>query len=164
MVGVGALAVVMSGSGADPSDDAPQLEMDGLDELFTLSGRRSRDEHIDVMVEYSRTTSGSFDFDESWVRQRVAQSFDRAYRPDGMYRQLIAGFDSAGLWHAQRSIAVPTLVIHGTEDPVFAIEHGEATAAQIPGADMWRVNGMGHAMAPELWTEMVERIGTIASH
>jgi pimeloyl-ACP methyl ester carboxylesterase len=115
------------------------------------------------MVEYSRTSWGSFGFDESWVRRRVAQSFDRAYRPHGMYRQLIAGFDSAGLWPAQRSIAVPTLVIHGTDDPVFPIEHGEAIAAQIPGADMWRVDGMGRAMAAELWTEMVERIGTIAS-
>jgi pimeloyl-ACP methyl ester carboxylesterase len=156
--------VVMSGSGADRSDDAPQLEMEGLDELLTLSGRRNRDEHIDVMVEQWRRDWGSFEFNEPWIHDLVARSFDRAYRPDGMYRQLIAGFGSAGLWQAQGSIAAPTLVIHGTEDRVFPIEHGEATSAQIPDADMWRVNGMGHSMAPELWTEMVERIGTVAGH
>ena len=160
---VRSLAIVMSGSGADPSDDAPQLEMEGFDELFKIAGRRSRDEHIAFMVEQWRRDWGSFEFNEPWVREHVAQSFDRTYRPDGVYRQLIAGFGSAGLWHAQRSIAAPTLVIHGTEDQVFPVEHGEATAAQIPGAAMWRVSGMGHAMAPELWAEMVERIGKVAS-
>jgi pimeloyl-ACP methyl ester carboxylesterase len=42
------------------------------------------------------------------------------------------------------SISCPTLVIHGTADPMFPIGHGEALAEEIAGARLLRLKGAGH--------------------
>jgi pimeloyl-ACP methyl ester carboxylesterase len=43
-------------------------------------------------------------------------------------------------------ITAPTLVIHGTSDPILPYPHGEATANAIPGAKLLAVEGMGHEL------------------
>jgi pimeloyl-ACP methyl ester carboxylesterase len=156
---VRSLTVVMSGAGADFDDDGPQLDAAVLDALVAIADHRDREEQIAYTVELWREDWGTkYPFDETWVTAQVAASFDRSYRPDGIYRQLIAAFGSPGLWAAQRSISCPTLVMHGTEDAIFPTAHGEAIAANIPGATLWLVEGMGHAMPSELWGEMVDRV------
>jgi pimeloyl-ACP methyl ester carboxylesterase len=55
-------------------------------------------------------------------------------------------------------IGCPTLVIQGSADPVFGVEHGEAIAAAIPGAELWVVDGLGHATPPDLWEALTERV------
>ncbi|MFF5968652.1 alpha/beta fold hydrolase [Streptomyces collinus] len=49
-----------------------------------------------------------------------------------------------------RSAAVPTLVLHGTEDPMFPPVHAEATAAAVPGARLVMIEGMGHTLPRSL--------------
>jgi pimeloyl-ACP methyl ester carboxylesterase len=50
-------------------------------------------------------------------------------------------------------------VLHGTEDPLFPIAHGEALATEIPGARLLRLEGMGHQAPPRpLWDEVVAAI------
>jgi pimeloyl-ACP methyl ester carboxylesterase len=46
------------------------------------------------------------------------------------------------------SITAPTLVIHGTADPMFPVEHGVALAREIPGARLLRLDGAGHGIDP----------------
>ena len=101
---VKSLTVVMSGAGADIGDDGPQLDAGGgLDELISLSERRAPAEQIVFTVELWRADWGSaFPFDEAWVREHVTASFERSYRPDGVYRQIVAGLGTQGLWAAQR--------------------------------------------------------------
>jgi pimeloyl-ACP methyl ester carboxylesterase len=160
---VASLTVVMSGAGAYPGDDAPQLEMSTINDLVTEAEHRSREEYIAFKVEFSRRMWENFAFDENWVRRHVAGAYDRSYRPDGVYRQVIAGFISAGLWTAQRAIPAPTLVMHGSLDDVFTVDHAEATTSQIPGARLWIVKDMGHSMPTELWDDMVDRVSELAS-
>jgi pimeloyl-ACP methyl ester carboxylesterase len=50
------------------------------------------------------------------------------------------------------------LVIHGTADPIFPIEHGEALAEEIPGARLLRLDGAGHAVDRTDWEVVVEAI------
>jgi pimeloyl-ACP methyl ester carboxylesterase len=161
---VGSLTVVMSGSGADPDDPAPQLDMAGVDHLFRIAEVRERDAHIEFMVDMWRHDWGSaIHFDDAWITERVARSFDRSYLPDGVYRQLLAGAGSSGLWKSQRSITAAALVIHGSEDEVFPIEHAEATTARISTAQLWRMDGIGHAMPREVWPEMIQRIASLGN-
>jgi pimeloyl-ACP methyl ester carboxylesterase len=56
------------------------------------------------------------------------------------------------------SITSPTLVIHGTADLMFPIEHGEALAEEIPGARVLRLEGAGHGVDRADWEVVVEAI------
>jgi pimeloyl-ACP methyl ester carboxylesterase len=56
---------------------------------------------------------------------------------------------------------VPTLVIHGTADPMFPIGHGEALAREIPGAKLLTLEGAGHGVERADWETIV---GAILDH
>lgn len=55
-------------------------------------------------------------------------------------------------------ISVPTLVVHGTADPVFPVEHAVALADGIPDAGLWLVEGLGHEVPDGLVPELLDRI------
>jgi pimeloyl-ACP methyl ester carboxylesterase len=56
------------------------------------------------------------------------------------------------------SIAVPTLVVHGTADPMFPFEHGVALADAIPGAELLVLEGAGHGVVRGDWQRIVRAI------
>ena len=56
------------------------------------------------------------------------------------------------------SIAVPTLVIHGTADPMFPLEHGQALAEEIPGARLLTLEGAGHGVDRADWKTIARAI------
>ncbi len=55
-------------------------------------------------------------------------------------------------------IGVRTLVVHGTVDPVFPVEHGIALAEGIPGADLWLVEGLGHEAPDACLAELLPKV------
>ena len=55
-------------------------------------------------------------------------------------------------------ISVPTLVVHGTADPVFPVEHAVALADGIPDAGLWLVEGLGHEVPDGLVPELLDRV------
>ena len=55
-------------------------------------------------------------------------------------------------------ISVPTLVVHGTADPVFPVGHAVALADGIPDAGLWLVEGLGHEVPDGLVPELLDRI------
>jgi fermentation-respiration switch protein FrsA (DUF1100 family) len=59
------------------------------------------------------------------------------------------------------SLDVPTLVIHGTADPLFPTRHGEALASEIPGARLHLLEGAGHGVERADWTSIT---GAILEH
>ncbi|WMJ73892.1 alpha/beta hydrolase [Cytophagaceae bacterium ABcell3] len=73
---------------------------------------------------------------------------DTPYR--GAFRQHIAAINASGSRvSALKGVKVPSLVIHGEDDPLIPIEHGKKTANLIPAAlGVW-VPQMGHDFAPE---------------
>jgi pimeloyl-ACP methyl ester carboxylesterase len=56
------------------------------------------------------------------------------------------------------AIAVHTLVIHGTADPLFPLEHGEVLAEEIPGATLLTLDGAGHGIDRRDWAAVVAAI------
>ncbi len=54
----------------------------------------------------------------------------------------------------------PLLVIHGTVDPVYPIEHGTALAAAVAGARLVTLEGGGHELHPAHWDTIVNAIVT----
>lgn len=119
----------------------------------------TREEAIERGVLTYRTIgSPGFPFDEDEVRGIVTQSYDRCYDPAGTARQLAAIMASGSRVEALRRLDVPTLVIHGREDPMVAFAAGEETAATIPGAEFLPIDGMGHDQPRPLWPRLIDAV------
>ena len=58
------------------------------------------------------------------------------------------------------TIAAPTLVVHGADDPLSPIAGGEDTAASSPGAEFVAVPGMGHDFTEALMPEFIRNRGS----
>jgi pimeloyl-ACP methyl ester carboxylesterase len=57
-----------------------------------------------------------------------------------------------------RRLAVPTVVIHGTDDPLVPFRGGVATARAIPDAEFIAIPGMGHDLPREVWPKVVDAV------
>jgi pimeloyl-ACP methyl ester carboxylesterase len=102
-------------------------------------------------------------FDEERARQRAAEAFDRCFYPVGIGRQLIGIHASGSREDALRELRVPTLVIHGTDDPLVEVSGGERTAELIPDAELLLVEGMGHDLPQVFWSQVVEAVTRLAT-
>ena len=119
---------------------------------------------IDFNVVTMRTIAGSgFAFDEQFIRSISARAYDRAFYPPGVGRQMMAVMAQENRTSALGSVTVPTLIIHGTADPLVPAAHGKETAAAIPGAQLLLVEGMGHDL-PHTKGPWPQVIDAIADH
>jgi pimeloyl-ACP methyl ester carboxylesterase len=117
---------------------------------------------IDYMVEDLRRYEGSLPFDEAGVRALVARIVDRTANIEASMTNHWLLEEGEPVRAQLGDIRAPTLVIHGTEDPLFPMAHGEALAREIPGARLLPLEGMGHQLPPRpLWDEVV---GAILGH
>lgn len=99
--------------------------------------------------------------DEVALSARAQESFRRANDPAGVARQLAAIHASGDRTARLRDLAVPTLVLHGEDDPLVQVEGGRATAAAVPGARLVTWPGMGHDLPRGMWPDI---IGEITAH
>ena len=83
-------------------------------------------------------------FDEETIRQKAKQTIERSFYPQGVGRQLLAIFATGSLTVTTRSIKARTLVVHGSEDKVFSLQHGRALSKAIPRAKFVKIDDMGH--------------------
>lgn len=102
--------------------------------------------------------AGSFPQDEALDRERAIRTFERGLNPAGVVRQLRAILASGSRKERLAALKVPTLVIHGTVDPLVRPEGGKDTAASIPGAKLLMVEGMGHALPIPMWPQVIDAI------
>ncbi len=115
------------------------------------------------MIEWAVRTvavigSPGFDRDEAWVRDVAGRAYDRGPNPNGTARQMMAIVASGDRTAALRELDVPTVVIHGEEDPLIPVGGGRATAAAIPGAELVVIPGMGHDLPRGAWPAIVDAI------
>jgi pimeloyl-ACP methyl ester carboxylesterase len=96
--------------------------------------------------------------DEQDLLALASASYDRDHDPNGPGRQLAAIIASGDRTPELRRITAPTLVIHGSADPLVAPSGGRATARAIPGAELMMVEGMGHDLPRPLWTRLIDAI------
>jgi pimeloyl-ACP methyl ester carboxylesterase len=103
---------------------------------------------------------GGSPLDSTRVHAAVEADVRRAYYPDGLSRQgaaSLAGF-YAGRERQLQTIRVPTLVIHGSNDPLVTPDAGRDVASNIPQARFILIEGMGHSLAPGLTTQLADLI------
>ena len=117
------------------------------------------DSIIDTAVALQQAIgSPAYPTPEKQLRRRAARSLRRCYCPGGVARQMLAITSAPERTELLRSIGVPTLVIHGAADPLVPLACGEDTAAQIPGARLEVIQGMGHDLPAQLNERMLALI------
>lgn len=121
-----------------------------------------RSEAIDATVNTSRLISGDL-FDEVESRRLATESYDRCFHPAGTVFQVAAIAASGDRTAALAQLDVPTLVVHGRQDPLIALSGGEATAKAVPGADLLVFGLMGHDLPRRYWPQMADAIFNIAA-
>ncbi len=123
-----------------------------------------RDANIEHGMNVWRLLAGpGFPPDEPRLRERMGRSFDRAYYPEGMARQLAAIVSARDRTPALGEVRAPTVVIHGAADPLIDKSGGEATARAITGAKLVIIEGMGHDLHPALWPRITDEIAANAA-
>jgi pimeloyl-ACP methyl ester carboxylesterase len=113
---------------------------------------------IEYLVDYSRVLAGDHrPFDEAAVRELVRRDVERA-------RDFASAQNHDVLPDEERSreplssITAPTLVVHGSADPMFPLEHGKALADEIPGARLLTLEGAGHGIDRADWEVIADAI------
>jgi pimeloyl-ACP methyl ester carboxylesterase len=130
--------------------------------VLTSPPATNRDEAMERALQANAVIgSPGFRRNEQDIRDRAAQAFDRGVNADGFLRQVAAVYASGDRTDALRSLEVPTLVVHGEADPLIPLPGGLATAAAIPGAELWVVPGLGHDVPRPLWPHLIARIGSL---
>jgi pimeloyl-ACP methyl ester carboxylesterase len=113
---------------------------------------------IEYLVDYARMLAGGErPFDEAAFRELVRRDVERARNIESSENHGAIA-DGEVSRKPLSSIAVPTLVIHGTADPMFPLEHGQALAAEIPGATLLTLNRAGHGVDRADWETIVRAI------
>jgi len=132
--------------------------------IFLRRPPRQRDAFI-AHMERLFTTIGSpglpLDMDD--IRALAGRSYDRDRDPSGSGRQLAAIIGSGDRTAELRSITAPTLVIHGSADPLVAPSGGRATARAIDGATLMSIEGMGHDLPRAIWPRLIDAIAEHAA-
>jgi pimeloyl-ACP methyl ester carboxylesterase len=120
---------------------------------------RDREAYIESFVKTFRLIGSSgFPRDDDRLRELAAATYDRGHHTAGTGRQLAAILASGDRTARLRSLAVPTTVIHGRDDPLVPFRGGRATAAAIPNARLIAVPGMGHDLPREVWPQLIDAV------
>jgi pimeloyl-ACP methyl ester carboxylesterase len=123
---------------------------------------KTREDYVATFARNWRVLrQGSFPADEAKDRERAERCYARGLNPAGVGRQLRAILASGARNKELAGVKVPSLVIHGTVDPLVRPEAGRDTANAIPGAKLVMIEGMGHALPIRMWPQI---IGAIADH
>lgn len=108
-------------------------------------------------VDMWRALTGSrFPFDEAHQRALAKLDTARGTNPNSAHG--IALFTAPSRLDALAAVDVPTLIAHGTEDPIFPYDHGEALARAIPGSTFVTWQGVGHEIPAPLSADLIEQL------
>lgn len=149
------------GPGGPDNPDLPPIS-EALAKMFEEPAPGPDWSDRDAVIAYFLTAehafSGTIPVDEDRVRRTAGRAFDRSPVPAAASNHwMIEGGEP--IRPRLGEITAPTLVLHGTEDPLFPYGHAEALAREIPGASLIPLPGMGHQMPPyQVWDTVIPAI------
>jgi pimeloyl-ACP methyl ester carboxylesterase len=126
--------------------------------MFLSAPPKDREAYIERAVKLFRMVGSKRLFDEEYVREGAAVSFDRGVNFAGTGRQLAAITADGNRAKRLGRITAPTLVIHGKDDKLVTPSGGRATAKAIPGAKLVMMDDMGHDLPRAVWPKLIDAI------
>ena len=120
-----------------------------------------REQVLDFMVEDVHAIASTLHpFDEERTRAMIEADYDRSGGLASATNHFL--LKGGGPQRTIRDLTVPLLVIHGSADPLFPFEHGQALAKAVRGARLVKVEGGGHELHRNDWPQIVDAI--VAHH
>ncbi len=142
----------------------PGLPPAHAEAMEALNSERVDDpEHaMNRAVEVSKVIgSTGFERDEERIRRKALESYERAYYPDGVARQMAAVMAHGDRRPGLNKLSLPCLVVHGDIDPLVPVTGGHDTHQNVPGAELLIIEGMGHDMPKGVWGQIVEGVALL---
>lgn len=151
------LIPVMTTSGAP---GLPQADPEAQAALTAVPETRTAEAIAELAVK-SRHAIGSADGvrnSDDEVRAAARADFERSDRPMGVARQY-AAILAQPRWHERLAgLDVPTLVLHGAQDPLIKPDAGRDVAKRIPGAEIEVIDTWGHDLPEKIVPALLNRI------
>lgn len=97
---------------------------------------------------YKLLRGNRFPFDEAYFREVFTESIElrKGQNPRARYQQFCAIVASGSRLKKLPQIKAPTLIVHGTADPLVKPKHAEIYAPLIPNSKLLMIEGMGHEL------------------
>jgi pimeloyl-ACP methyl ester carboxylesterase len=155
------LTSIMSSTG---NPELPPAKPEAMAVLMTRPPTNDLQAIIDSSVKASRVIgSPAYPADEKTLRANAERDVKRSNYPAGFARQMAAVVVCGDRRSELKKITAPTLVIHGLDDPLVPVQGGRDTAANIKGAQLLEIPGMGHDLPVELYRQIADAITGHAS-
>src|SRR5215212_11586847 len=114
---------------------------------------------IDSVIDLLRLYSGgSGHFDEATMRDLVGREIDRTVNVASSQINHFAMDVGTSSRDRLGTISVPTLVIHGSQDPIFPLGHALALVDEIPNARLLTLEQTGHELPRAAWDVVIPAI------
>ena len=154
---VKSMTSIMSTTG-DPS--LPKATPEAMAALMSPAGN-SLAEVLNRAVKNAAVIGGpGFPAPDAEIRALAQSDYERSFYPEGVARQMAAVAATGNRRPRLEQLVMPTLVIHGQNDPLIPVSGGMDTQAAIQDAVLKVFEGMGHNLPQPLWGGIVEAIST----
>ena len=132
--------------------------------LATAKMPSARADRIEATVAAMRVLAGrAAPFDADRARSAATRAFDHGFSEGGMRRQLGAILATPSRIEALKALRLPSLVVHGDDDPLVPYEAGLATASALVGSRFLPLAGVGHELPPPFHDPVARAIGELVT-
>ena len=162
-------SIIMSSPLAGGDDGGPLLsapDLKGPDpqwlaDLVALQASmpmNTADDMIEMRVAMFTKLAGSLPVDTAGLREIAKREVGRAtnFAAQSNHGLAVGASSPRDRRPLLRKTSIPTLVVHGTEDPILPYPHGKAIADAVPGAKLLTFDGMGHDLPAQVWPQLVD--------
>ncbi|HEX2131681.1 MAG TPA: alpha/beta hydrolase [Actinophytocola sp.] len=149
------LTLISTSGGAGDPDLPPMADFEPPPEPDWSDRDAVLDYHVEAQRPYASPTRP---YDAEAVRAVAARAYDRTTSPESAANNHYLA-EGGEPWRSKLpAITVPTLVLHGTEDPLFPLPHGEALAREIPNARLVPLPEAGHELTRAEWPVILREL------
>jgi len=139
----------------------PQGKPEALAMLTAQPEGPSREQRVKHGLKLRRAIAGpGFPIPDAELRTFVEKNVDRRWYPEGGARQYLAVIASGDRVEMLKTVKVPTLVLHGEDDPLLPVECGRDVASLVPAAKIETFPGWGHDLPGAFLPTLIDRIVT----
>jgi len=135
--------------------------MDSLKKSFILNLHGEFDAAA-ILIETAQYGT-KYSSEESVIRKKIKRIQAQGNNPYSLQTTAVGA--SPNRLNRLKEIKIPTLVIHGSEDPLIPLEHGLVIAEQIEGSNLMIMEGVGHELPlqyiPKITNRLVSHFNSI---